>query len=171
MVGGGNTAVEEALFLTNFAAQGDGRPSPRPLPRRADPAGPAVQASEDRGGLGQRHRRDARHDRPARASPRVRLKNVKTGAVTELKVDGVFIAIGHAPATELVQGPARDEAERLIAHRAGLDRDHSARRVRRRRRHRRNLPAGGHGRRHGLHGGARGRAVSRSAGARRAAAE
>ena len=34
----------------------------------------------------------------------VRLKNVKTGALTELPADGVFIAIGHAPATELVDG-------------------------------------------------------------------
>src|SRR5262249_59675406 len=33
----------------------------------------------------------------------VRLKNVKTGALTELKADGVFIAIGHAPATEVVK--------------------------------------------------------------------
>jgi thioredoxin reductase (NADPH) len=34
----------------------------------------------------------------------VRLKNVKTGAITAHKVDGVFIAIGHAPATELFAG-------------------------------------------------------------------
>ena len=34
----------------------------------------------------------------------VRLKNVKTGALTELAADGVFIAIGHAPATELILG-------------------------------------------------------------------
>lgn len=33
----------------------------------------------------------------------VRLKNVKTGALTDVKTDGVFIAIGHAPATELVK--------------------------------------------------------------------
>jgi thioredoxin reductase (NADPH) len=33
----------------------------------------------------------------------VRLKNVKTGALTDLAADGVFIAIGHAPATELVK--------------------------------------------------------------------
>ena len=32
----------------------------------------------------------------------VRLKNVKSGTVTEVPADGVFIAIGHAPATELV---------------------------------------------------------------------
>jgi thioredoxin reductase (NADPH) len=34
----------------------------------------------------------------------VRLKNVKTGRMTELPADGVFIAIGHAPATELILG-------------------------------------------------------------------
>ncbi|MBW7947635.1 MAG: FAD-dependent oxidoreductase, partial [Sphingomonadaceae bacterium] len=33
-----------------------------------------------------------------------RLKNVKTGEVTERKIDGIFIAIGHKPATELVEG-------------------------------------------------------------------
>ena len=34
----------------------------------------------------------------------MRLKNVKTGALTELPADGVFVAIGHAPATELFKG-------------------------------------------------------------------
>ena len=34
----------------------------------------------------------------------VRLKNVKTGTLTDVPADGVFIAIGHAPATDLVQG-------------------------------------------------------------------
>jgi thioredoxin reductase (NADPH) len=32
------------------------------------------------------------------------LKNVKTGAITEVAVDGIFIAIGHSPSTELVAG-------------------------------------------------------------------
>jgi thioredoxin reductase (NADPH) len=34
----------------------------------------------------------------------VRLRNVKSGTLTELAADGVFIAIGHAPATDLVKG-------------------------------------------------------------------
>ena len=34
----------------------------------------------------------------------VRLKNVKTGAVTERDTDGVFIAIGHSPSSELFAG-------------------------------------------------------------------
>ena len=37
----------------------------------------------------------------------VRLKNVKTGALTELPADGVFVAIGHAPATDLVKGQVK----------------------------------------------------------------
>ena len=64
VIGGGNTAVEEAIFLTNFATQGHGRPSPRRLPRREDHAGAAVQEPEDRGRLGQRARRGAGLDRP-----------------------------------------------------------------------------------------------------------
>jgi len=42
-------------------------------------------------------------DNPLKVSG-VRLKNVKTGAVTERCVDGVFIAIGHQPASELFAG-------------------------------------------------------------------
>jgi thioredoxin reductase (NADPH) len=34
----------------------------------------------------------------------VRVKNVKSGQISELKTDGVFIAIGHKPATELFAG-------------------------------------------------------------------
>jgi thioredoxin reductase (NADPH) len=34
----------------------------------------------------------------------VALRNVRSGALTELAVDGVFVAIGHAPATELITG-------------------------------------------------------------------
>ena len=37
----------------------------------------------------------------------VRLKNIKTGATTDVPADGVFIAIGHAPATELVKDQLR----------------------------------------------------------------
>jgi len=43
---------------------------------------------------------------PAKVT-RVRLKNVKTGALTELPADGVFVAIGHAPATDLVKGQVK----------------------------------------------------------------
>jgi thioredoxin reductase (NADPH) len=45
-------------------------------------------------------------ENPAKVT-HVRLKNVRTGALTKVPADGVFIAIGHAPATELVAGQVK----------------------------------------------------------------
>jgi len=102
VVGGGNTAVEEALFLTNFASQvtivhrRDHFRAERILQDRLfknpkisviwDSAIEEIKGAEN----------------PAKVTA-VRLKNVKTGALSEFAADGVFIAIGHAPATELVK--------------------------------------------------------------------
>src|ERR1700710_442948 len=103
VVGGGNTAVEEALFLTNFASQvtivhrRDHFRAERILQDRLfkhpkikvvwDSAIDEICGTENPGKV-----------------THVRLKNVKTGKLTELAADGVFIAIGHAPATELIVG-------------------------------------------------------------------
>jgi len=103
VVGGGNTAVEEALFLTNFAShvtvvhRRNGFRAERILQERLfkNPKISVVWDSvvdEIRGAAN-----------PNKVT-HVRLKNVKTHQVTELAADGVFIAIGHAPATELVKG-------------------------------------------------------------------
>jgi thioredoxin reductase (NADPH) len=103
VIGGGNTAVEEALFLTNFAAKvtlvhrRDSLRSEKILQDRLfkNPKIEVVWNSvlqDIRGG-----------EDPLKVT-HADLRNVKTGAVTERKVDGVFIAIGHAPATELVAG-------------------------------------------------------------------
>ena len=104
MVGGGNTAVEEALFLTNFASKVTVVHRRDELPRREDPAGPAVQEPEDRGDLGHACSTTCSATRTRSRSRGVVLRNVKTGAITETAADGVFIAIGHAPATELFAG-------------------------------------------------------------------
>src|ERR1700716_2638881 len=103
VVGGGNTAVEEALFLTNFASQvtivhrRDQFRAERILQERLfrhpkinviwDSAIDEICGTENPGKV-----------------THVRLKNVKTGALTELPAEGGFIAIGHAPATELILG-------------------------------------------------------------------
>jgi thioredoxin reductase (NADPH) len=103
VVGGGNTAVEEALFLTNFASRvtlvhrRDHFRAEKILQERLfknpkidvvwDSALDEVQGS----------------DNPPKVS-HVRLKNIKTGATTERATDGVFIAIGHQPASELFAG-------------------------------------------------------------------
>jgi thioredoxin reductase (NADPH) len=103
VVGGGNTAVEEALFLTNFASQvtivhrRDHFRAERILQDRLfkHPKIKVIWDSavdEIRGA-----------DNPTKVT-HVRLKNVKTGAVSDVAADGVFIAIGHAPATDLVKG-------------------------------------------------------------------
>ncbi|RAI37147.1 thioredoxin-disulfide reductase [Rhodoplanes roseus] len=103
VVGGGNSAVEEALFLTNFASKvtvvhrRDGFRAERILQERLF-ANPKVEviwnATLDE---------IVGTDNPLKVSG-ARLRNVQTGAVTTLAADGVFVAIGHAPATELVKG-------------------------------------------------------------------
>jgi thioredoxin reductase (NADPH) len=103
VVGGGNTAVEEALFLTNFASKVT-------VVHRRD-SFRSEKILQDR--LFKNHKIDViwdstlddvlGSDNPLKVT-RVRLRNVKTGAVTERNVDGVFIAIGHTPASELFAG-------------------------------------------------------------------
>jgi thioredoxin reductase (NADPH) len=103
VVGGGNTAVEEALFLTNFASsvtlvhRRDSLRAERILQDRLfkHPKIKVVWDSEIAEIAGEQNPSKVTH---------VRLRNLKTGAITEQAADGVFIAIGHAPATELVQG-------------------------------------------------------------------
>jgi thioredoxin reductase (NADPH) len=103
VIGGGNTAVEEALFLTNFASKvtvvhrRDSFRAEKILQERAfkHPKIEVIWNSALDDVLGD--------DNPLKVN-RVRLKNVKTGAVTEKTVDGVFIAIGHTPASELFVG-------------------------------------------------------------------
>ena len=103
VVGGGNTAVEEAIFLTNFAKRvtvihrRDHFRAEKILQDRLA-KNPKIEVIWD----------TAIEEITGTAAPKsvtgVRLKHVKTGAITERAADGVFIAIGHAPATELFKG-------------------------------------------------------------------
>ncbi|MET0568263.1 MAG: thioredoxin-disulfide reductase [Hyphomicrobiaceae bacterium] len=103
VVGGGNTAVEEALFLTNFATKVT-------VVHRRD----QFRADKILQGRLFKHPKieviwNATLDEVTGGSdPKsvtgVRLRDIKTGKVTAKAVDGVFIAIGHAPATELFKG-------------------------------------------------------------------
>ena len=103
VVGGGNTAVEEALFLTNFASsvtlvhRRDSLRAEKILQKRLmdHPKVTIIWDSELEEVLGS--------DMPKKVSG-ARIKHVKTGVVTDLDVNGVFIAIGHAPATALFNG-------------------------------------------------------------------
>ena len=111
VIGGGNTAVEEALFLTRFASKvsvihrRDSLRSEKILEHRLlnndkiemvwDTTVEEVLGDENPLGV-----------------TGVRVKNVKTGEVSEIPCDGVFVAIGHAPSSELV-------TEQLETHMGG----------------------------------------------------
>ena len=106
VVGGGNTAVEEALFLTNFASKvtvvhrRDEFRAERILQDRLF-SNPKVEVIWDNAIdeiLGETN------DFGGVNVTGARVKNVKTGETRELRADGVFIAIGHAPSSELFAG-------------------------------------------------------------------
>jgi len=101
--GGGNTAVEEALFLTNFASKVT-------LVHRRDSfrAEKIMQERLFKNPKIEVVWNSVLHEVAGTDDPKtvtgVKLKNVKTGKVSALRVDGVFIAIGHEPATGLFKG-------------------------------------------------------------------
>jgi thioredoxin reductase (NADPH) len=113
VIGGGNTAGVEALFLTNFASKvtvvhrRDAFRAEKILQDRLFKH-PKIEVVWDSalddvvGG-----------DNPLKVSG-VRLKNIKTGAVSERRVDGVFIAIGHSPASELFTGQVQMKSSGYI---------------------------------------------------------
>lgn len=106
VIGGGNTAVEEALYLTNHASK------VTLVHRRAELR--AERILQDR--LLKHEKIDVIWDsmldevlgteKPLGVTG-ARLKNIKTGEVFEKKTDGIFIAIGHSPATEIFKGQVK----------------------------------------------------------------
>jgi thioredoxin reductase (NADPH) len=113
IIGGGNTAVEEALFLTNFATtvtlvhRRDSLRAEKMLQQRlfSHPKIKVVWDSSVDEVLGS--------DTPKSVTA-IRLKNEKSGATTDLAVDGMFVAIGHSPATELFRGQVEMDADGYI---------------------------------------------------------
>ena len=106
VVGGGNTAVEEALFLTNFARKvtvvhrRDEFRAEKILQDRlfAHPKVEVVWNNAIDEILGETNSFGGVNVTGAR------LKNVETGETREITADGVFIAIGHAPSSQLFAG-------------------------------------------------------------------
>ena len=118
VVGGGNTAVEEALFLTNFASKvtlvhrRDELRAEKILQERLF-AHEKVEVVWD----------SAIDEVVGQTDPLgvtgVRLKNVKTGETREIACDGVFIAIGHAPASQLFKGQLEMDASGYLKVKPG----------------------------------------------------
>lgn len=114
VIGGGNTAVEEAIFLTNFASKvtlvhrRDELRSEKILQDRlfANEKVEIIWDSQLDEILGD--------EPPMGGVTGVRLKNVKTGDLSELPAHGVFIAIGHKPSTEVFKGKVEMDSEGYI---------------------------------------------------------
>ena len=113
VIGGGNTAVEEALFLTNFASEvvlvhrRDSLRAERILQNR-------LFAHEKIRVRWNSELQEVLGSEQPRSVAGVRLRDVKTGATETIDADGVFIAIGHKPSTELFEGQLRLRASGYI---------------------------------------------------------
>jgi thioredoxin reductase (NADPH) len=114
VVGGGNTAVEEALFLTNFASKvivvhrRDHFRAEKILQDRLF-KNPKIEVIWDT------VLDDVTGTQDPMKVTTARLKNIKTNAVTERPIDGIFVAIGHSPSTELVQGKVEMKPSGYVA--------------------------------------------------------
>jgi len=123
VVGGGNTAVEEALFLTSFASKvtvvhrkGEFR-AEKILQERLF-ANPKIEVIWDHAideVLGETDPQNGQ----AMGVTGARLKNVRTGETRVVAADGVFIAIGHAPSSELFKDQLETHAGGYLSVRPG----------------------------------------------------
>ena len=157
VVGGGDSAMEEAIFLAKFASK------VTILHRRADFR--ASQIMLDRAKAVENIElltpyvveEFAAGEGGLLGSARVR--NVETGEERSLPMAGAFVAVGHVPQSEIVQGIVETDENGYVIVDGALDAHRRRGRVRRRRPRRPHLPPGGHGRRDRVPGGARRRVV------------
>lgn len=118
VVGGGNSAVEEALYLTHHASEvtlvhrRDHLRAEKILQERLfkHPKIKVIWNSTLDEVLG--------HETPKNVTG-VKLKDTLTGAITEMSIDGVFIAIGHKPNTAIVEGQLDLDNEGYIITKPG----------------------------------------------------
>lgn len=118
VIGGGNTAVEEALYLTNHATKvtlihrRDQLRAEKILQQRLF-ANPKIEVIWD-------HVADevlGTQEPPGVTG--LRIAHVKTGAKRDLKLDGVFVAIGHTPNTQIFRGQLEMDGEGYLVTRPG----------------------------------------------------
>ena len=113
VVGGGNAAVEEAMFLTKFASK------VKLIHRRNELRAEKMlqkklKANKKIEIIWDSVVEDVIGEKNPKSVKGIKIKNVKTNNSTELKVDGLFIAIGHDPATSLFKGQLEMDKEGYI---------------------------------------------------------
>ena len=117
VVGGGDTAMEEAIYLTRFCDEvvvvhrRDELRASKIMRERALSNGKIkfVWGTEIAEVIGDEGRRVTG----------VKLRDTKTGAITEMPIDGVFVAIGHRPNTEFLGGQLETDAKGYVKVRPG----------------------------------------------------
>ncbi len=118
VIGGGNTAVEEALYLTHHAShvylvhRRDTLRAEKILQERLLQH-PKIKV------IWNHVLEDIRGTDNPKAVTTARLKHVETGRVQDLSVEGIFIAIGHKPATDVFQGHIDMDSEGYIICKPG----------------------------------------------------
>jgi len=113
VVGGGNAAVEEAMFLTKFASKV--KLIHRRNELRAEKMLQAkLKANKKIEIIWDSVVEDVIGNTNPKSVKAIKIKNLKTNKNTELKVDGLFIAIGHDPATSLFKGQLNMDKEGYI---------------------------------------------------------
>ena len=113
VVGGGNAAVEEAMFLTKFASKV--KLIHRRNELRAEKMLQAkLKANKKIEIIWDSVVEDVIGEKNPKSVKAIKIKNVKTNKASEIKVDGLFIAIGHDPATSLFKGQLNMDKEGYI---------------------------------------------------------
>ena len=113
VVGGGNTAVEEALFLTNHASKvyvihrRDSFRAEKILQDR-------LLAHDKIEVIWDHTLEEVVGETDPKAVTGIKIKNVKDGKIKDIKCEGVFIAIGHKPNTEMFKGQIKMDDEGYI---------------------------------------------------------
>ena len=113
VVGGGNAAVEEAMFLTKFASKvqlihrRDSLRAEKMLQSK-------LMANKKIEIIWDSVVEEVIGDNEPKNVKGLKIKNIKTNKVEELKIDGLFIAIGHDPATSLFKGQLNMDKEGYI---------------------------------------------------------
>ena len=113
VVGGGNAAVEEAMFLTKFASK------VKLIHRRNELLAEKMLQAKLKSNkkieiIWDTVVEDIIGTKDPKAVTGIKIKNVKDNKISELKVDGLFIAIGHDPATSIFKGQIKMDKEGYI---------------------------------------------------------
>ena len=113
VVGGGNAAVEEAMFLTKFASKV--KLIHRRNELRAEKMLQAkLKANKKIEIIWDSVVEEVLGTKNPKSVNGIKIKNIKTNKITDLKVDGLFIAIGHDPATSLFKDQLKMDKEGYI---------------------------------------------------------